>query len=102
MTRRLALVVALAAVVGFLATPALAAYADSHDGIVVSAGKGKLVMTNPQGKNEHSHDVAATVKITRDGKDAKLDELKKGDHITVTMDKGEVTKIEAKTKAESK
>jgi hypothetical protein len=41
-------------------------------------------------------------KVTRDGKDAKLSDLKKGDKVTVTVDKkgdkNVITKIEAKSK----
>ena len=67
--------------------------ASSHTGTVVSAGAGNLVMTGKDNK-EHSHEVAATTKITIDGKPAKLEDLKKGMTITVTTDKdGKVTAI---------
>ena len=96
MTRRsvmfsmLALGVALS-----LTVPAFAAD-KSHDGKVVSvtAGKdgkdGKLVMTDADGKNEHSHAIGAKVKITLNDKSAKLEELKKGDVITVTTGEDDV------------
>ena len=58
----------------------------THEGTVVSAAEGKLVMTDKAGKNEHSHNVAATTKITLAGKDAKLADLKKGDIVKVTTD----------------
>src|SRR5947209_6667469 len=48
----------------------------SHEGTVVSASSGKLVMTGKNGK-EHTHNIDATVKITIDGKPAKLEDLKK-------------------------
>jgi len=60
--------------------------AKSHDGIVVSATDGKLVMTGSDGK-EHSHAVAANIPVTVNGKPGKLDELKKGVRIKVTTDK---------------
>ena len=71
--------------------------AGTHEGKVVKVEAGKLTMTDKDGKNEHSHAVAKDAKITIDGKDGKLTDLKKGDKITVTMgaDK-KVTKIEVK------
>lgn len=53
-------------------------------------------------KNEHTHNIPLTAKITADGKDAKLVDLKAGDLIKVTVekkgDKNEVTKIEVDRK----
>lgn len=60
--------------------------AKSHEGMVVSATDGKLVMTGADGK-EHSHAVAATIPVTVNGKPGKLDDLKKGVRIKVTTDK---------------
>jgi len=57
----------------------------THEGVVVSAGAGKLVMTT-DGK-EHAHKVSATTKITVNGKPGKLDDLKKGMKIKVMTDK---------------
>jgi len=71
-----------------------------HEGLVVSVSEGKLVMTNNDGKNEHSHVIAATSKITLDGKAAKLAELKKGDSVKVTTGSdGAVTMVDAKRPA---
>jgi len=69
----------------------------AHEGTVVSVSEGKLTMTATGSSEQHSHDVATDAKITLDGKEAKLTDLKKGDTIKVTMgaDK-KVTKIEAK------
>jgi hypothetical protein len=73
----------------------------NHSGKVVSAtegkdGKdGKLVMSDADGKNEHTHAVLATTKITLNKKAGKLADLKKGDMITVTMDGAKVTEIAA-------
>jgi len=73
---------------------------DTHAGLVVKAGDGKLTMTDKAGKNEHTHDVAKDAKITCDGKECKLEELQKGVSITVTTgkqgDKKVATRIEAK------
>ena len=69
----------------------------AHEGTVVSTGDGKLTMTNKDTKEEHSHAVPATATVTLDGKKAALADLKRGDHITVTVDaEKKVTKIEAK------
>ena len=96
MSRR-TLFVALAALAltGWVGNVALAAYHE-HEGTVVSVGDHKFTMTDKD-KKEHSHDVAADTKITLNGKDAKLSDLKKGDKIKVTMgdDKKKVAKVEA-------
>jgi len=90
-SRRMFIGMAALGVALVLSRPTLSAE-KSHDGKVVSVteGKnnadGKLVMTDNDGKNEHSHAIASTVKITLNGKTAKLTELKKGDSIKVTQD----------------
>jgi hypothetical protein len=74
---------------------------NSHSGLVVSAGNHKLVMTDKEGKNEMTHTVSADAKITCDGKECKLDELKRGTRVTVTTEKGDktvATRIEGHTK----
>jgi len=100
MTRRFAIIsVAVLGMSLVLNRPALSAE-KSHDGKVVSAteGKdkadGKLVMTDKDGKNEKTHAVPTTAKITVNGKTGKLSELKKGDTVKVTVDdKNKVTAI---------
>lgn len=94
----LLIVVALAAL--FLTgAPVLADEAKTHEGIVVKAGEGKLTMTDKDGKNEHTHNVAADAVIRCDNKECKLDDLKKGYKVKVTVekkdDKERVTRIEA-------
>lgn len=49
-----------------------------HQGKVVSAGDGKLTMTDMDGKNEHTHMVPTTAKIKCDGKECKLEDIKAG------------------------
>jgi len=61
------------------------AYAADKDGIVVSVAEGKLIMSDKDGKNEQTHAIAATTKISLDGKAAKLADLKKGDGVKVTV-----------------
>jgi Cu/Ag efflux protein CusF len=83
---------------GVMSAPTQAA--DSHQGKIVETSAGKLVMTDMEGKKPHPMEVPANATITRDGKDAKLSDLKAGDTITVTTDtkegKAVVTKVEAK------
>jgi len=69
----------------------------THDGLVVSVSEGKLVMTDKDGKNEHTHAITDKTAITLNGKTAKLADLKKGDTIKVTMTgDAMVTMVEAK------
>lgn len=83
-----------------LCASAAAWAASSHQGKVVSAGDGKLTMTNMAGQNQHTHEVPAEATITCDGKTCGLSDLKAGDVVTVTLDqKGDktvITTIEAK------
>jgi hypothetical protein len=90
--------------IGFVVAFALAALVSSaaiaaektHEGTVVSAVGGKLTMVDKDGKNEHSHMIGATTKISLDGKAAKLEDLKKGDAVKVTTDDaGKVAAIAA-------
>jgi hypothetical protein len=55
------------------------------DGTVVSVSGDKLTMTNKEGK-EHSHALAANVKVTCDGKTCTAADLKAGMRIRVTTD----------------
>jgi hypothetical protein len=75
--------------------------AKTHEGIVVSASADKLVMTDNEGKKEHSHMVSTATKITLDGKPAKLADLKKGHFVKVTTtklnEKDVVTAIDARS-----
>jgi hypothetical protein len=70
-----------------------------HEATVVKAGDGKITLTFKGDTQKHVHDVAKDAKITLDGKDAKLQELKEGFPVKLIMnDKFVVTKIEAKSK----
>lgn len=93
--RYLILTGALALVTGLAVSLAAA---DKHEGKVVEAAKGKLTMTDLDGKNKHTHNVADNAKITLDGKAAKLEDLKSGQTIEVTTDdKSGATAIAAKS-----
>lgn len=71
----------------------------THEGKVVKVEVGKLTMSDKDGKNLHTHAIPAAAKITLDGKEAKLEDLKAGAKVKVTTekvgDKIQVTKIEA-------
>jgi len=65
-----------------------------HEGIVLSVTADTLAMTDPDGKNEHSHKIDAGVAILIDEKPAKVTDLAKGDKIQVTIGQdGKVTRI---------
>jgi hypothetical protein len=79
---------------------ALAQKNNTHDGKVVSVKGDKLTMEGANGK-EHTHDVAATAKITVDGKEARLLDLKSGTRVRVTVDDtNHATRIQAFLKTE--
>jgi FtsZ-interacting cell division protein ZipA len=56
----------------------------THEGTVVSATAKKLVMKGKGDAKEHEHTLAATAKVTCDGKDCKLEDLKAGLRVRVT------------------
>lgn len=88
-----ALLVAVA--VAVLASSAVA-QDKTHEGTVVSVAENKLVMTDKDGKGEHSHMIDAAAKVTLDGKAAKITDLKKGDSVKVTTDNaGKVSAVAA-------
>jgi Cu/Ag efflux protein CusF len=72
----------------------------THEGKVVKVEGEKLTMTDKDGKNQHTHAVPADAKITLDGKEAKLADIKAGANVKVTTekkgDKIQVVKVEAK------
>jgi hypothetical protein len=69
---------------------------NTHEGTVVSGADGKLVVKGTDGK-EHTHNVAPDAVITSDGKAVKLNQLKVGERVRVTLNNGTntVTRIEA-------
>jgi hypothetical protein len=75
--------------------------AEVHEGIVVSAdvATSKLVMTDKDGKNEHTHTIDGGAVVTLDGKTATLAEFKKGFDVKITTDLNKrVTRVEGTTK----
>jgi len=108
MLSRLSVVVlALLALAFLVAQPALADDKNketNHEGNVVKAGNGQLMMTDQTGANRHTHKVAADAKISLDGKECKLEDLKEGYSVKVTFtgagDKETTaTRIDARSKA---
>jgi hypothetical protein len=70
----------------------------SHDGQVVSITRDKLVMTNTEGKEQHTHALTAAVQVTCDGKVCKAADLKTGMRVRVTTEDAAphtATRIEA-------
>jgi type 1 fimbria pilin len=99
-TRCLTMFAAALILAVFVSQQAPAADDQVHEATVVMAGDGKITLTFKGDEKKHTHDVAKDAKITLDGKDAKLDDLKEGATVKATMDdKFVVHKIEAKSKA---
>lgn len=69
----------------------------THTGLVVSTTAEKLVMTDDDGKNEHSHTITAETKVTLDNKDAKITDLVAGQKVSVTIKDAKVTVVAAKS-----
>lgn len=72
------------------------ASAEQRQGTVVKAGDGKLTMTVKDGKNEQVISVSNHAKITLNGKTAKLDNLKAGFKVEVTIHHSTIFKIVAR------
>ena len=73
---------------------------NTHEGKVVSV-KGQQLTMEAKGE-KHTHKVAPDAKITCDGKNCKLDDLKAGTMIRVTVDNANTaTRIDAKTNDKS-
>ena len=100
MMSRISFLAVLAVALVALAGPSLcAAEEKAQEATVVKAGDGKITLTFKGVEGKHNHDVAKDAKITLDDKKAKLEELKEGFPVKVTMDdKFVVTKIDAKSK----
>jgi hypothetical protein len=98
MYRVLPLFVAVLALILLGGGVAVAQDKDTHEGTVVKAGNGKLVMTEKGSKTEHTHTIAPDAKILCDGKECKLEDLQKGYFVKVTTkpnDKTVAIRVEA-------
>ncbi|MCE9562399.1 MAG: hypothetical protein K8U57_10130 [Planctomycetes bacterium] len=88
-----------AALIVFVGQQAVSADDKVHEATVVKAGDGKITLTFKGDEKKHEHDVAKDAKITLEGKVAKLEDLKEGFPVKLTMDdKFVVHKIEAMAK----
>jgi hypothetical protein len=66
---------------------------------LVAVAADKLVMADKDGKNEHTHKIAADTKVTLNTKAAKITDLKKDDAIKVTTaSDGKVISVDATRK----
>jgi hypothetical protein len=96
MLHRILPLLAIFALLVLVAAPAVAAD-DVAEGKVVKIADGKLTIVDKD-KKEHTCTVSKDAKITCDGKVCKLEELKVGATVKVTLEKKEATKIDASTK----
>lgn len=104
MYRMLSLAMVLVALVLFVGVDVRAQVKDdpnTHTGKFLSA-TGKTFKMEDKGGKEHSHTLAATAKVIGlDGKEIRLDDLKRGQEIRVTTKEGDRTtalKVEAMRK----
>lgn len=77
--------------------PVLAEEKDAPSGKVVKAGDGKLTIKG-KGDKEDTCEVAKDAKITCDGKECKLEDLKPGPMVKVTLKNNKATEVKATTK----
>jgi hypothetical protein len=97
MYRTMSLVLVVMALVCFAAAPALAEKADTAEGTFVKI-EGKTLTIKDKDNKEHSCELAPDAKLTCDGKECKLFDLKPGFKVKVTIADKKATKIEASTK----
>jgi hypothetical protein len=87
--------VALGLVALLSASVAVAGDKNTHEGKIVNIKGQMLTMEGKDGK-EHKHEVTPLAKISCDGKECKLSELKTGLRILVTVDNNDrATRIQA-------
>jgi hypothetical protein len=72
------------------------AIAEDREGRIVKVKDGKLTMTTKDDKKEQVIDVSNHAKITLNGKLAKIDDLKAGFTVEVTIHHGMIFKIVAR------
>jgi hypothetical protein len=83
--------------------PGAAAADNTHEGkFVMAEGNTKFVMADKTG-TRHEHALAADAKVTCDGKECKLSDLKEGTMVRVTTERNDqkvATRVEARTKGD--
>src|SRR5262245_44362335 len=88
MLNRILAVVAVLALALLISAPVVAAdAANTHEGKITKVDGDKITMSDKEGKNEHTHTLAADAKVTVDGKAAKAADLKAGMSVKVTTKK---------------
>src|SRR5262249_49421027 len=70
------------------------------EGKLTKVEANKITMVDKDGKNEHSHKVAADAKITCEGKECKLADLQAGFLVTVVTKGDNAIRIDARKKEE--
>jgi hypothetical protein len=68
-----------------VAAPVIASF-DMVEGTIINVGEGKLTMQDQDGKKIHMLDVAEEVRVTRDGREARLENLMTGDWAKITLE----------------
>ena len=61
----------------------------TDEGKVVRVTENNLTMADKDGKHEHTHAVARDTKVTLDGKECKLEDIKPGMRVRVTTKEGD-------------
>jgi hypothetical protein len=98
MFRTLTLVLFALALACFVASPVLAAADETHEGTFVKSDGATLTMKTLDNK-EATVPMAADAKVTCDGKDCKVTDLKAGFKVKVTLNTDKkASKVEASTK----
>ena len=98
MYRMLSLVLAVLALLCFVGAPALAEEkADTAEGTIVKVDGNKLTIKGKDDK-EHTCELAPDAKISCDGKECKVSDLKAGTKVKVTLTDKKATKVEGSTK----
>jgi hypothetical protein len=86
MHRAITSTVVVLALMSLVVAPVLAAF-NMLEGTVVAVGDRRLIMQDQDGKAMHNLDVAEGAKITRDGRQARLENLMTGDWAKVQTEK---------------
>jgi hypothetical protein len=89
--RLVAVCLAAVALVLLVGVRALADDKNQMEGKIVRIEGNKIVMTDKDGKKEHTHTLAPDAKVMLDGKEAKLTDLKKDQTVRVTTKEGDPT-----------
>jgi hypothetical protein len=88
---------------GQIGQPGAAAADNTHEGkFVMAEGNTKFVMSDRNGAR-HEHALAADAKVTCDGKECKLSDLKEGTMVRVTTERNDqkvATRVDARTKGD--